>query len=258
MRSIFQRCLTDLDRASGLDELQYLAEQLRDHYEVRHFVYLWVCLHGGNYGCGTFPEHWVNRYRDKDYIRVDPVVLGCQSRFDPVDWRALDWSSKTARAFQADALAHGVGNLGYSAPVRGPGGQFAILSLSDVGAGTGWSQFTAAHRSEIIALAYGFNSAALRLERIARPATGRPLSPREVDALTHLAEGKSRERVAEALQISQHTLRAYIESARLKLGATNTTHAVALALSEGQIVAGSSVRRTGDRWPGLLRRQSVG
>jgi len=43
--------------------------------------------------------------------------------------------------------------------------------------------------------------------------------------------------VAERLTISEHTVRVYIESARFKLGALNTTHAVDRALSRGLIVA---------------------
>jgi len=35
---------------------------------------------------------------------------------------------------------------------------------------------------------------------------------------------------------SNHSLRVYIESARFKLGALNTTHAVARAMSRGLIV----------------------
>ena len=42
--------------------------------------------------------------------------------------------------------------------------------------------------------------------------------------------------MADALQISENTLRAYIDSARHKLGALNVTHAVALALARGIIV----------------------
>ena len=61
-------------------------------------------------------------------------------------------------------------------------------------------------------------------------------SPREVDSITLLAMGYSRAQVAETLSISEHTLRVYIESARFKLGAMNTTHAVARAMSRGLIV----------------------
>ena len=48
--------------------------------------------------------------------------------------------------------------------------------------------------------------------------------------------GMNRAQAALVLRISEHTLRVYIESARNKLGALNTTHAVARALSYGLIV----------------------
>jgi len=48
-----------------------------------------------------------------------------------------------------------------------------------------------------------------------------------------LALGFNRAQAAESLSISEHTLRVYIESARFKLAASNTTHAVARAMNQG-------------------------
>lgn len=62
--------------------------------------------------------------------------------------------------------------------------------------------------------------------------------------------GYSRGQVADLLNISEHTLRAYIESARFKLGALNTTHAVARATSEGLIIIGGAARAAPGGWPG--------
>ncbi len=59
------------------------------------------------------------------------------------------------------------------------------------------------------------------------------------------------------LSISEHTLRAYIESARFKLGALNTTHAVARALSEGLIVIGGAARAAAGNWPGREEQSAV-
>ena len=59
------------------------------------------------------------------------------------------------------------------------------------------------------------------------------LSPREREALSRLSLGAEPGGVADALQISENTLRAYIDCARHKLGAMNVTHAVALALARG-------------------------
>jgi DNA-binding CsgD family transcriptional regulator len=54
--------------------------------------------------------------------------------------------------------------------------------------------------------------------------------------MTYLAKGMNRAQAAAEMTISEHTLRVYIESARHKLGALNTTHAVARALATGVII----------------------
>ncbi|MFD1157637.1 helix-turn-helix transcriptional regulator [Roseovarius aestuarii] len=228
--------LEDLEGASELSELQTAIENLRDHFKVDHMVYHWVSGAGDQYGCGTYSPEWVQRYLEKEYLRIDPVIQGCYQRFHPVDWKRLDWSSKAARGFQKEAIAHGIGNQGFSVPVRGPNGQFALYTVSHNCDDDIWAAFTETNRRDLILIAHYFNQKALDFEPDRKPEPAQPLSPREVDALTLLAMGYSRAQVAETLNISEHTLRVYIESARFKLGAMNTVHAVARALSRGLIV----------------------
>lgn len=228
--------LGDLERAQGLEALQATIIALRDHFHVDHMVYHWVSSNGEQFGCGTYSDIWVQRYVDLDYLRIDPVITGCYQRFHPVDWKRLDWSSKPARTFQAEAIAHGVGNQGFSVPIRGPIGQFALFTASHNCDDEEWARFTEANRRDLILIAHEFNEKALELQPGRNPEPSRALSPREIDAMTLIAMGYSRAQVAETLSISEHTLRVYIESARSKLGALNTTHAVARALSRGLIV----------------------
>ena len=228
--------LEDLERATGAEDLQRLIESLCDHFNVDHMVYHWVNSNGDQYGCGTYSDEWVARYLEKDYLRIDPVVSGCYQRFHPVDWKRLDWSSRAVRSFQLDAIQHGVGNQGFSIPIRGPNGQFAMFTVSDNSDDDNWAVFIEAHRRDLILIAYYFNQKALEFEPGRRPVPMPSLSPREVDATTLLAIGYNRAQVAQTLTISEHTLRVYIESARFKLGAHNTTHAVARAMSRGLIV----------------------
>ncbi|MBM1220161.1 autoinducer binding domain-containing protein [Ponticoccus sp. SC2-23] len=242
--------LIDVERARGLEDIQTLILHLRDQYGVDHIVYHWVSSDGEQYGCGTYSPEWAQRYVDKDYLRVDPVVIGCFQRFHPVDWRKLDWSSKAARAFQAEARDYGVGRQGFSIPVRGPNGQFALLTVSHDCDDEAWDAFTLAHQRELILIAHYFNLKALELEHARAPEPIKSLSPREVDTLTFLAMGYSRGQVADMLSISEHTLRAYIESARFKLNAANTTHAITRAITEGLIVVGGTSRAADGGWPG--------
>ena len=250
MQANLRHHLVTLDQATDLSALQDTIVQLRDHYGVAHMVYHWVSADGEQYGCGTYPLSWVQHYVQQDYLRIDPVIIGCFQRFHPVDWKILDWSSKAAVAFRAEAVQAGVGNQGYSIPIRGPNGQFALFSLSSIASDTDWASFTEKNRRDLILCAHSFNQKALEIEnkRMTKPA--KPLSGREVDVLTYLAMGYSRSQVAQTLTISEHTLRAYVESARFKLGATNTIHAVARAVSEGLIVMGGATRNARGGWPG--------
>lgn len=228
--------LETLDQARTLADLQSCSETLRDTLQVDHVVYHWVSTAGQQYGCGTYSQEWVKRYIEKDYLRIDPVIVGCYQRFHPVDWKRLDWSAKAARTFRREAIEYGVGNQGYSIPIRGPKGQFALFTVSHNANDATWLAFTDARKRDLILVAHGFNQKALEFEGKAEKGPNKALSPREVDAMTLLAVGYSRAQVAQSLSISEHTLRVYIESARFKLGAMNTTHAVARAMSQGFIV----------------------
>ncbi len=222
--------------AKTLDDLQGRITGLRDLLDVEHLVYHSVNSTGQQYAALTYSLDWVDRYLEQDYARVDPVVQGCYRRFHPVDWKRLDWSGKPVREFMGEAQEAGVGHQGFSVPIRGPNGQFALFTVSDIRNDDQWERYTESHVRDLILAAHFVNQKALEIERGSDETAMQKLSPREVDALTLLAMGYSRGQAAESLSISEHTLRVYIESARFKLSAMNTTHAVARGLSLGLIM----------------------
>lgn len=219
-----------------MTELSGEIRGLRDTFDIEHLVYHSVNASGGQYAVLTYDDAWVERYLTEEYAKIDPVVHGGFRRFTPVDWKALDWSGKPQRAFLAEAVDSGVGNQGFTVPIRGPLGQFALFTVNDCASDTKWASFTDAFQYDLILVAHYVNERALEIEGRGGMEAPRQLSPRERDVLTLLALGQSRAKAAEELSISEHTLRAYIESARLKLGAANTTHAVARALSQGLVI----------------------
>ena len=231
-----EHILEALEQANTLDGLQTASEALQNFYNVDHIAYHWVDSAGDQYGCGTYSIEWQERYMEQNYLRIDPVIIGCYQRFHPVDWKRLDWTSKAARTFQKESMEYGLGNQGFSVPIRGPNGQFALFTVNHNCDDIAWADFTEKNRRDLILIAHYFNQKALEFEPNRTPESSQALSPREVDAMTLLAIGYSRAQVADTLSISEHTLRVYIESARFKLGAMNTTHAVARALSRGLIV----------------------
>ncbi|OSP56088.1 autoinducer binding domain-containing protein [Pseudoruegeria sp. SK021] len=236
MKEKLETLLTGLQQATSHNDLQAVIVALRDLYEVDHVVYHSVNRSGEQYAALTYRPDWVDRYVDKDYARIDPVVQGCYQRFHPVDWKRLDWSSKQSRAFLGEATDAGVGNQGLSVPIRGPNGQFALFTASSRATDQTWAHYSASHVADLILIAHFINQKALEIDNGSDVHSKAKLSPREVDTLSLLAVGYSRAQAADSLSISEHTLRAYIEAARFKLGAQNTTHAVAKAITFGLIV----------------------
>jgi DNA-binding CsgD family transcriptional regulator len=220
----------------SLDELNDQIVGLRDLFEVEHVVYHSVNSTGEQYAALTYAPEWVAQYIDQDYARIDPVVQACYRRFHPIDWKRLDWSGKASRGFLGEAIDGGVGHQGFSVPIRGPSGQFALFTVSGGESDEAWAKYTEKHVGDLILVSHFVNQKALELERGSDHAPSTSLSPRETDALTMLAMGLNRAQAADSLSISEHTLRVYIESARFKLAAANTTHAVARALTQGLLV----------------------
>lgn len=250
MKANLRHLLVTLDQATDLSAMQSCTEALRDFYEVSHLGYHWVSAVGEQYGCGTYSNEWNHKYVTNDYVRIDPVIIGCFQRFHPVDWKELDWSSKAAMAFREESILSGVGNQGYSVPIRGPSGQFALFSVSHHANDEDWAEFTEKHRRDLILCAHSFNQKAIEIDGSRLPEPVKPLSGREIDVMTYLAMGYSRGQVAQTLSISEHTLRAYVEGARFKLGASNTMHAVARAVAEGLIIMGGADRNAHGDYPG--------
>jgi len=187
-------------------------------------------------GVGTYSELWIERYKSQGYINIDPVILGCLQKFHPVNWKELDWTSKAARSFLREAIDFGLGNQGLSIPIRGPHGQYALFTVNHTCSDDEWEKIIQYARRDFILIAHMFNKKALELEPDKSAEPAQSLSPRETETLTLLSLGYSRAQAANTMGISEHTLRAYAESARYKLGAVNTIHAVAAAISLGFIV----------------------
>jgi DNA-binding NarL/FixJ family response regulator len=75
------------------------------------------------------------------------------------------------------------------------------------------------------------------LPRLSRnqPSVGADLTKRELQLLNHLARGQSNKAIAEELHLSVNTIRNYMQSVLLKLGAHSKLEAVSTAVREGLI-----------------------
>lgn len=227
--------LEHLETAGSAEGLAALSDVFRDTYGVENVSYLATNLNGQPFASSTYDPKWAAHYEEQEYMLVDPVVRGALQQFHPLDWKKLDWSSKRTRAFLHESIDFGVGKQGYTIPIRGPNGQAAIFAVNHNSNDDGWARYLGENAHDFMLVSHYFHQKALVAAKVTDTVEGRDLSPRELDVLKYLGIGLSRGKTAEKLKISEHTLRVYVDSARYKLGALNTTHAVAIALARGVI-----------------------
>ena len=202
--------LDRLKSSSSVPEVEQWAHELRDYLRVLHVVYHTVNHGGEQTGAFTYSKDWARRYIDMDYALVDPVILSVQRSLFPINWKSLDWSKPHSRLFLIDAAAHGIGNQGWTVPIWGPGGEFALFAVNDSRDDESWRQFIVSNREDIHLLSQMMHQQMMQVLNKKMDTTTKALSPRECEALTQLSLGQSRSAVAAALDISENTLRTYI------------------------------------------------
>lgn len=209
---------TDHFAQNGFDKL-ILIDQRADHMML----------------LSTLPADWVTRYHEEGYAQIDPFFSYCGTTYHPV-------STGVAYADQHRGLNQAQQNLiseaaefgikaGFSSTVKrlGPDG-FA-----------GWNIGSSLSRKEVdslrrdreaalrLAAHHAYNCLALEQNN----ASGGPLSSRERQCLTLLAQGQRTKEIARSLSLSGAAVELYTRNARSKLGATTREQAVAIAIARG-------------------------
>lgn len=227
--------LEALEGSQTPDDIQSMVVALRESYGISNAVYHAVNVGPQPYAALTYTPEWMQYYHDQNYVKVDPVVKGALQKFHPMDWKQLDWSGKGSREFLGEANAAGVANQGLTVPIRGPNGQFALFTVNDTCHDDSWEKFTKEYKRDMMLISHYLHRRVVDILVPETEANLRALSPRETDTLKYLSLGFTRGQISEKLKISEHTLRVYVDSARHKLGALNTIHAVTTAFSRGLI-----------------------
>jgi len=255
LNAILER-LSELPDLGGFGDI---IESIRATYDIDHVYYYAISLgldsrdlgdrrvsrlpevdgilqhKGRQLAAMSYSPDWIRRYFEAKFFEVDPVLAGASASFDPVDWADLDWDGNERRRFLDESVDFGVGNHGYTIPVRGPGGQLAIFTINKQCTDETWATILAENRTDFMLLAHFTHQRVLKTAGLEHTHPARPLSNRERDAMRLIADGLSRGRASEKLGISENTFRVYIDSARHKLGALNIPHAIALAAHRGLI-----------------------
>jgi DNA-binding CsgD family transcriptional regulator len=231
-------CAIDLERAFSIiessEEVEDVVVRLRDLIGLDHYVY-----HSSKLGASpsvepyirlTYPASWIKRYLQMNYVDVDPVLKEGFQRTIPFDWRELTISTPQEIALLMDALAHGVGPNGLSVPVRSKHGHRGLVSMTSACERSEWQSFCAASLASLVEIANRLH------RRVIADEFGEDqphLSARELECLRWTAQGKEAGDIATILDISPHTVRDYLKSARYKLDSVTSAQAVSKAVKIG-------------------------
>ena len=174
-----------------------------------------------------WPAAWYEHYTARRLDRFDPVIRLCRGSVQPFQWSEAPYDPDLEpRAGEVMHRAADFGlRRGFCLPVHGLNGFEACLSMSGTHLDLTPRTKPALHLMAMYAVE--------RARQILSPRqlVRNPFTPREREALTWAAHGKSAADTGEILGVTERTITAHISSACQKLAATNKTHAVARALS---------------------------
>lgn len=177
----------------------------------------------------NYDVRWQERYRDAGYLHTDPTVAHGMRSAAPLIWsrevfcqNAQMWSE--ARSFDlcvgwAQSSFDAAGSVGMLTLAR----SHEALSRNEVRSCEPRFAWLA-HVAHV-----ALSGALCRANRAWQP----PLSPREVEVLRWMADGKTSEEIALLLRISVHTVNFHVKNVKAKLQAANKTAAVASAIGLG-------------------------
>jgi DNA-binding CsgD family transcriptional regulator len=177
----------------------------------------------------NFPSHWCDRYFERRYYEIDPVVRRTPTFSGPFLWDQLiercQLQVREQRVMEESreaGLKHGI-----SVPLFGPVGRISVVSFA-----SRFDDVVPAHRmSHLNALAWQFHVAFADIARPAGQSDAKvDLAAREKDCLRWTAEGKSSWEIGMILKISENTVNFHLKSAMRKFGTTSRTVAVVQAI----------------------------
>jgi DNA-binding CsgD family transcriptional regulator len=232
---VFEQAVSEIEAIRSVPELKAFLGRLLARYGLKHSVYHGVTLPGvpktNSILILTYPQQWVERYVEKDYFTVDPVVGAGATSILPIDWATLDKRSPMARQLFGEANELGIGRQGLTFPIRGAVGDHALFTITSDAANAEWEKVRRSYMRDFQVLAHFVHGKVLEFELDEPVLPLKRLSPRERECLNWAAKGKTNKEIARQLSISERVVRGYFESARHKLNCVNRGHVLSRAVS---------------------------
>ena len=175
---------------------------------------------------------WERHYQTQNLAAQDPVLQRCIVGTAPLVFIDLNLAALAApqRATMEQARDFRM-DLGLSVPVHGPNNTLTILSAYHDG--TPHSFREAVANLPLISLTAQHLHEHLMAQAIPAAAPPTALTPREVECLSWISQGKTAWEISVILKVSERTVKFHLNNLMRKLGVHSRTHAVARAISLG-------------------------
>lgn len=183
---------------------------------------------------GNFPDKWIKRYEEKDYLNIDPIVKHCISSNIPLCWYEF-YNDKNINInnFFKDANKHGLIG-GISSGFRINSGETGILSMAKketVKENDNSYCSVVMHMTSLQPYIHdSLNRISLKNKEIKKTLS---LTKRELECLTWIADGKTSGEISTILKISESTVIFHIKNIIKKLEVNNRTQAISKAMLLG-------------------------
>jgi DNA-binding CsgD family transcriptional regulator len=182
-----------------------------------------------------FQPRWMELYRERNYVSLDPVFRRQWESPEPFEWSELASSDFHPAVFEffKEAMRHGLYS-GLSFHVIGPAGAHLFLSFAsgryrNLGAQRDWTFGSA--------LLFGTRALAVLIQLAEQDpnAIRRRLSARQLEALQWAAKGLSMREVGGKMGVSPATIEYLIRQAQVNVGANSREEAILHAAQMGLV-----------------------
>lgn len=227
--------LIDLSTVSSDDRFPRFIDQLCEKLELEFATYAaFNPITKTVQGYANYPSEWIEHYAENNMHGYDPVVHVPVRSIAPVDWLRLERNEKFQRVFN-DGKEFGISDNGLTIPIRGPYGEVGLFSVSRDMKKSEWDSLKRKIMGDLQVAAVHLHDNVMRSGILPKMLDLPSLSTREKEVLQWTASGKNQQDIGDILSISHRTVEVHLRSAREKLSALTTAHAVGRAISLGLI-----------------------
>lgn len=178
----------------------------------------------------NYALEWTDRYIDREYHNLDPVIARAKAQIDPFSWDSnVDdmLHSPEQREFFEEAKTFGI-RRGFTVPLTSSAREFAAVTFASGENDAEARRSIEMHGSALHLIGLLFHRRAEMLASGNRRIAGVTLTKREIECLSWAMLGKSTWDTAQIIGIRPRTVSYHLSNIRTKLEVKTITQAVAI------------------------------